>query len=301
MVLLYNVSIQAQTKTCHIKEKYDVFVPVTLAHIGGEPKKFIVAKTDGNNQLKYGLIDAEGEVLVPLEYDEIDTHSFTSVRFMAKKNSKWGVINDKNEIKVPLIYDEILKGGNPGYIVAQNGKYGLIDWDGKEIIPYEYDRMDYDGSGVYSVEKDGEKYFINKNNKQILMEYTYVVKETIHMYRKGGRYKVIAMGVINNYGKLRVGALYNRLRVTDGINSVYGFSVEVSGNEKEISAYFTVDAFTNFSADATIEILYGWEVVASIKNVNIHDITPLPAYLESAPYELLDNVWLLESGLARDR
>jgi len=105
-------------------------------------------------------------------------------------------------------------------------------------------------------------------------------------------YKVIEIVVINNSGKFPQRALEEGLRVTDGINSVDSFRCVISGNQKELIAFFTVDAFTNFATNSKIEIIYGrYDVTGSIENVNVHKVI-LPDYLEDISHEIADNAWL---------
>lgn len=97
MMMLSKNSMQAQNNSV-----YDVFIPIPH-------EEFIVAKMDSNNQLKYGVTDIRGKILVPLEYDKIQMtgDSITRIRniykwlkhvemqmtgnlLTAKKNNKWG-------------------------------------------------------------------------------------------------------------------------------------------------------------------------------------------------------------------
>jgi hypothetical protein len=83
------------------------------------------------------------------------------------------------------------------------------------------------------------------------------------------------------------------LTVTDGVQGVDSFITIISGNQKELIAYFTVDAFTNFSNNSKIEIVYGgYDVTGAIENVNVHNVTALPAILATIPHEIADNEWL---------
>lgn len=124
------------------------------------------------------------------------------------------------------------------------------------------------------------------------MEYTYYIAETLFLYNNV-LYKVIQIRVINNPSKFHQGALDWGIRITDGINSVDNFNSRLSGNQKELIAFFTFDAFTSFTTNSKIEIVYGgYKVTGSIENVNIHNVIPLPVELEAIPHEIGDNAWL---------
>ena len=83
---------------------------------------------------KVGLNSIFGEIIVPIEYDDIDftfdiNHLFPNL-FAVKKNNKWGVINNENKIVIPFEYDRIFRNPNHigCYIVEQSGKYGYYSF-----------------------------------------------------------------------------------------------------------------------------------------------------------------------------
>lgn len=59
---------------------------------------------------------------------------------MIKKQNKFGLINSENQIIIPLIYDEISSSQHwRYYIVKQNGKVGIINVNGKMVKEPVYD------------------------------------------------------------------------------------------------------------------------------------------------------------------
>jgi len=93
---------------------------------------------------KKGIINIEGNVLVPFEYDYMDCYvdagvyasPYDSKTFLiVKKDKKWGVINLENEILLPFDYDcisylDIYAGGwagmESGFLkIEKNGKVGV--------------------------------------------------------------------------------------------------------------------------------------------------------------------------------
>jgi hypothetical protein len=125
------------------------------------------------------------------------------------------------------------------------------------------------------------------------MSYTYYITETLKEVQDT-LYKMIEIRVILANSKFQQRALVSCLRVSDNTNnSVDSFITIISGNQKELMAYFTVDAFTNFSNNSKIEIVYGgYDVAGAIENVNVHNITALPTILAAIPHEIADNDWL---------
>lgn len=88
---------------------------------------------------KWGCLDLNGTVVVPIEYDWItpfgkDTLSFSN----AKKNGKWGALNRMGEELIPCIYDEEIVFKDNYAIVSLSGKMGIINKDGKCVIPCHF-------------------------------------------------------------------------------------------------------------------------------------------------------------------
>lgn len=74
------------------------------------------------------------------DYDE--ARIFTFGLAPASKNKKWGFIDENGKLVIPLIYDEadyFTKNGLSA--VKRNGKSGFINQQGKEIIPVIYEMV----------------------------------------------------------------------------------------------------------------------------------------------------------------
>ena len=91
---------------------------------------------------KYGLIDAEGNIVLPIEYDKFySTNSYNEI----KRENKWGIIDSSGKICLPAIWDRVYTLGlvPRGNIVVISGrKIGLYNAEtGKEIIPVIMDEI----------------------------------------------------------------------------------------------------------------------------------------------------------------
>lgn len=81
---------------------------------------------------RYGIIDREGNWVIPAEYDGI--FKMSEGLAAAEKDGKWGFINDKNEWVIPATYDSAYREFKHGYTtVDKDGKYILINSKGKEL------------------------------------------------------------------------------------------------------------------------------------------------------------------------
>lgn len=101
--------------------------------------RYTVSKDD-----KYGIIDGQGRVIVPLEYDEISAFYQDGMVRVQKNGGKWsnrkyGYINLDGELVIPLQY-RWAKDFSEGLAAVENDKglVGYIDKQGNLAIPFRY-------------------------------------------------------------------------------------------------------------------------------------------------------------------
>ena len=123
------------------------------------------------------------------------------------------------------------------------------------------------------------------------MSYTYNIAETFIQFNNE-LYKMIEIRIISINSKFQPGAMSFVVKVQDAANGIYAFRVSLSGNQKELSAFFTVDAFENFSNNSDVKFGYGFNLTNTISNVNVHEVIPLLSVFEDIPHEIADNDWL---------
>ena len=170
-----------------------------------EPERMYCAtKFVSNTEVKIGVIDYQGHIIVPLDYTNgypIFTHNL----FTLGKDNKLGYIDIKNDIKIPFVYDEALPfsygvasvkkdnlygvinenndiiipfGAYRNHFVFQHGlskfsldygKYGLINTKGEIVIPQIYDAIEYVVlSRFFRIKKDGKSGVVNLDGKEII-------------------------------------------------------------------------------------------------------------------------------------
>lgn len=115
----------------------------------------------------YGVIDKEGNEIVPCTYNSIS--SYCEGRAVVKKNGKYGFINKQGQEIVPCIYDDVSCFSEGLAVVRRNKLYGYVDSVGKEVLPCVYSTA-YDFSeGLACVYKpNGPNGYINKQGKIVL-------------------------------------------------------------------------------------------------------------------------------------
>src|SRR5699024_10973575 len=96
-------------------------------------RHFIVRKKE-----KYGLINVQGEWLLPPEFDEIRLKH--DRRLAITKNGKTGFADTWGKIILPPKFDEAKVMGNHYFDVRQDDKWGIYSREKQKlIIPFEYD------------------------------------------------------------------------------------------------------------------------------------------------------------------
>lgn len=100
--------------------------------------KYIVVSngnaTDGT--LRYGLIDYEGNIVIPITYEDIHFKVDNNRYISAKKDGKYGLISSLNEELLAFNYDaiEVL---NKNIVTVLNRKLGIMDNELKVIYNYK--------------------------------------------------------------------------------------------------------------------------------------------------------------------
>ena len=116
---------------------------------------------------KYGVKNKDGNIIIPVEYDDISSFDWIDNRqyIYLIKGNKEGLADLDGKIIIPVEYDDISSFdeiNNRQYIYLTKGdKEGIADLDGKIIIPAEYD----DISGFDNI--DGRQcFYLTKGDKE---------------------------------------------------------------------------------------------------------------------------------------
>lgn len=133
---------KSRVKLAYLGHNGDILVPFgkyDFADVFGVGRKAIVSK-----QGKYGIIDENGKLVLPCEYDYIQQPSiyskYTNI-FLAKINNSVIVFDQNLSIissKDILDYWEVQ--GNI-FVINKEKKIGIIDYEGKQKIPFIYDTL----------------------------------------------------------------------------------------------------------------------------------------------------------------
>ena len=88
---------------------------------------------------KLGLLNASGNKLLEVQYDEIQY--FCENQFRVNRDGKWGVVSFNDEIIIPLIYEFIRPLQYKMCVVKNGGRLGIVNAKGKEQVASKFNRI----------------------------------------------------------------------------------------------------------------------------------------------------------------
>lgn len=122
---------------------------------------------------KYGIIDINGNELLPCEYDDLYSLKNTDNSIIIEKDEKKGLVDSTGKKVIDTIYKDILPLGDDyklGYIVVdENNNYGVVDCNNQEVLEPQYE-------DIKSMTDDG-KYIVKENEKWELVNKDGTVNE----------------------------------------------------------------------------------------------------------------------------
>lgn len=102
-----------------------------------EGENIASVKGDG----KWGYVDSRGEVLVPLEYDDLGVNEGNG--FAAKKDGRWGFVDQTGRVLTPLLFNQVLRYSEDGALVCRNEEFFVADRKGRPVYEYSFDYFYY--------------------------------------------------------------------------------------------------------------------------------------------------------------
>lgn len=158
-----------------------VFLLVALLAFSAAAEDFyMTVEQDG----LYGLTDAQGNVVVPCEYDLL-VWNWENGHYYACKDDQYGVLSPTGETLIPCEWDMLYFTGEKqlhcmvfrgttktdwrlGNQVPNEGLWGLYAIDGTELAPCEWSSMTDVGSSLLVVGRDGKKGVIDLTGEMVV-------------------------------------------------------------------------------------------------------------------------------------
>ena len=145
-----------------LDSQLQIKVPLQYAGIGkinaGPNTLFVPHITDAKAANQFGVMDGDGKVLIPLEWDSLDLTSLhrsastpdreilsdVPAYFLVSKNDKFGLLSPVGAVWLPAEFDTItaIDRDDPRLVATKDGHDELIDgWTGKVLLPPIYDHL----------------------------------------------------------------------------------------------------------------------------------------------------------------
>ena len=100
-------------------------------------EKYIVISNNASlEEKKYGLLDFDGNIIIPISYDDISFKTNSTRYIAAKKEGKYGLINPLNETLLDFKYDALEVYDN-NIIAVLNNRLGILNNELKTIYNYK--------------------------------------------------------------------------------------------------------------------------------------------------------------------
>lgn len=128
---------------------------------------------------KWGCLDLNGNVVIPLEYDWIvPFDKKTSGISSAKRNGKWGLINKNGTIVEPFVHNEEILFSNNFASLTRNGENLIISRDGQIFYGKIKNEKSVGHEGIIIVNKQGKYGLMNHVGEMVIpFEYDEIVKD----------------------------------------------------------------------------------------------------------------------------
>jgi len=170
-------------------------------HAGGF-KGLAYVSNWGETDEKFGFIDLNGRIALPVDYDAIlgagDAYypEYDKI-LLIKKNGLYGAINEKTDIIIPIQYDEMSVFIHGSALAKRKAHWGLINTKGETILPFTILEIGQQcGNPItsemrYLVKKDKYWGIIDQKGKDIIpFIYTqwerYPDSDTIRLHKEDG-------------------------------------------------------------------------------------------------------------------
>ena len=172
-IISYAQSIADLTKKAEIeKNPLHIYSDIGFYH----NDLYIVRKdNDKEGTYAYGVVDNDGTVYIPVEYDQIEFEKegreYKDNIYKCKKKEKWGLVSSTNGILLPCEYSSL--EGNGIWRTCKSGKYGYVQLNATSsittLIPCIYESLGkYSADSYIRATLKGKKGMIDSQNKIII-------------------------------------------------------------------------------------------------------------------------------------
>ena len=220
----------------------------------------IASKYTEDGEYKYGVVDEEGVVYIPVNYDDIslfkEGNNYRDNVYKCQRNGKLGLVNSQDITLLQCEYSSIKHSGEYVYLV-KNRKNGYAELKGtdevKSLIPCIYDKLEsYSKDAPMRATYNGKEGMIDGNNKIIIpFEYSNIGK-----FYNVGAYNMAWVEQDGKYG------IYN---IDGTVIQPWDIEKAYVMNENSGTTYLTFDDFPDSSTPYIHIVVNGMTGVLSGK------------------------------------
>lgn len=210
--------------------------------------RLIVAKKNNNGQIKYGVVDDKGKIIIPIKYNKIrmlrdvETKEYFNEYLVVSDGDKGLVMDRDGNILLDNVKYHYFNFHNGLALVKKNNKFGYINTKFEYVIEPIFDEIKYSFRATKKdlaiVKLNGKYSIINKKGK-FVAEPKYAEIENfignfvpvcIEVKENGTtQYK---WGAINEKGKLIVEPIYDNIKEWLTFDSGYDNLIKITLNGK---------------------------------------------------------------------
>ena len=197
--------------------------------------------TSFTNHLKKGLIDLNGNIILPIEYDEIYCYQDWMV---VQKDRKWGLMNYAGETLIPLVNDSYNNGYNDYTKVIYFLKdtvfsYAYITATKKKVILKDVTYAMNEDLGILIVKKDSLFGVFNVFMNKMVVPCVYDIVSFVSFPSEEERVAIhVGMnkkhGAMSIEGKTLIPCIYDRIGLWDHYKTPGFIKVELNGKASEL-------------------------------------------------------------------
>lgn len=161
-----------------MNEKYEIIIPqgkyIEIEVATRSKKTYIKVGKKSGSEIRFGVLNLSGKVIVPIEYEDVEIDHDTLFTFFVKKKGKYGLMNAKGKLVMPILYDQF-HGYNDNYgriDLVYNGSFTSADTSGKMFTStngYYVSREFWNGNAL-AVNQEGKMQLWNQLHESVLTE-----------------------------------------------------------------------------------------------------------------------------------
>ncbi|MEQ8359685.1 MAG: WG repeat-containing protein [Cytophagales bacterium] len=165
------------------------------------------------NDNNYGLINAIGDTLIPLEWDEIKVFDSNAIR--VSKKAKYGLYNFEGKELLKPEFDAISNYSEGALALYKNNKFGLIQPQKSIYIPCKYTsslKLIDLKFPFFTVQLNSELRLYNTKNKEIAIAKDFVVlNDSLILFNQDFTWKLMKLNENAEFESLGINALRYRI------------------------------------------------------------------------------------------